>query len=133
MILVDTSVLINYLREIENNKTAQYKDILDKNIPFGINNYIYQELLQGCLTEKDFKLLKKYLDGQKFYSFKNGKESYANAAKIFFGLRRKGITVRSTIDCLIAQMAIENDLYLLHDDTDFERIQDVTSLKIWDN
>lgn len=133
MILVDTSVLINYLRDINNDITEQFKEILNKEITFGINNYIYQELLQGCRTERDYRLLKRYLDSQKFYDFKNGRESFARAAKIYFNLRRKGITIRSTIDCLIAQMVIENDLYLLHDDVDFERMCEVLPLKMWGN
>lgn len=133
MILVDTSILINYFRDVENDGTTQFMEIMEKEIPFGINNYVYQELLQGCLTEKDFKLLKKYLDGQKFYDFKNARESHANAARLYFDLRRKGITIRNTIDCLIAQMTIENDLYLLHDDADFTRIAGHFPIKIWNS
>lgn len=47
------------------------------------------------------------------------------AAKLYFKCRKKGITIRSTIDLLIAQTAIENDLYLLHDDNDFTLIAKV--------
>jgi predicted nucleic acid-binding protein len=132
MILVDTSVLIWYLKNVDNNGTRLFNDILEKELPFGINNYVYQELLQGCRSEKDFRLLKKYLDGQKFYGFKNGRESYAKAAGIYFKLRKKGITIKSTIDCLIAQMAIENDLFLLHNDADFISIAELFPIKIWD-
>jgi predicted nucleic acid-binding protein len=132
MILVDTSVLINYFKNVSNRKTNRFMDVLDRGIPFGINNFIYQELLQGCRTDKDFRLLKKYLDSQKFYDFQNDRESYAQAAMIYYDLRKKGITIRNTIDCLIAQMAVENDLYLLHDDIDFTRMSGVIPLKIWD-
>lgn len=131
MILIDTSVLICYLKNIDNRVTELFNDIVERDLSFGINNFIYQELLQGCQSEKDFRLLKKYLDGQKFYDFKDGRKSYANAAGIYFKLRKKGITIRSTIDCLIAQMAIENDLYLFHDDIDYTRIAGVFPLKIW--
>lgn len=131
MILVDTSVFINYLRKSDNEKTEQFNEILDKGIPFGINYFIYQELLQGCRTERDYKKLKTYLDVQKFYEVKKGRESYADAARIYSKLRKKGITVRSTIDCLIAQMVMEHELYLLHDDTDFDRIAEFFPLKKW--
>jgi len=131
MILVDTSVFINYLRKSDNEKTEQFNEILDKGIPFGINYFIYQELLQGCRTERDYKKLKTYLDVQKFYEVKKGRESYAHAARIYSELSKKGITVRSTIDCLIAQMVIEHELYLLHDDTDFDRIAEFFPLKMW--
>jgi hypothetical protein len=47
-------------------------------------------------------------------------------------LRQKGVTVSSTMDCLIALTAIENDLYLLHNDADYNRIGEHFPLKIWD-
>jgi hypothetical protein len=98
-------------------------------IPFGINPFIYQEVLQGAKTEKDFQRLKKYLETQIFYNLKDEKESFARAAKIYFMCRRKGITVSSTIDCLIVQTVIEHDLYLLHNDPDFDRIKKVVRFK----
>lgn len=132
MILVDTSVFIDYFRNIENPKTDQFQLIIDQDLNFAINNYIFQELLQGCKTEKDYKLLKNYLETQRFIDFKNGRESYAYAAKIYFSLRKKGITMRSTIDCLIAQMAIENNCFLLHNDEDFILMSRFIPLKIWE-
>jgi hypothetical protein len=132
MIMVDTSVLIDYFRDNGNDKTELFNQIQQRNLPFGINNFIYQECLQGCKTEKDYKLLKAHLDTQRFYYFKKGRESYAAAAHIYFELRKHGITVRSTIDCLIAQMVLENDLYLLHNDTDFTHMAPIINLKIWE-
>ena len=105
--------------------------MLDRNLPFGINHLIYLEVLQGSRTEKDYRTLKKYLDTQVFYELKNGKDSYADAAQMYLKLRKKGVTV-STIDCLIAMVAIENDLFLLHNDRDFTRISRCFPLKIWE-
>jgi len=131
MVLVDTSVFINYLKNIENKKVIKFKELLDLKIPFGINPYIYQELLQGTKTEKDFNLLKKYLDTQNFYYLSNGLKSYEEAAKIYFNCRKKGITISSTIDLLIARTCIENDIYLLHDDKDFDLISKMIKIKIY--
>ncbi len=131
MVLVDTSVMIGYLQGKENDAVLTFQYILDNNIPFGINYSIYQEVLQGVKTEKDFDKVKKYLDTQRFYSLKKEKESYASAAKIYFKCRKKGITISSTIDCLIAQTAIENNLFLLHNDSDFDDIAKVVDLKIF--
>lgn len=119
MILVDTSVLISFLKGTRNEQEKKLEDILENNIPFGINKFIYQEILQGAKTEKEFELIKEYLGSQKFYNLKNGIKSYESAAKLYFKCRKNGITVRSTIDLLIAETAIENNLYLLHDDKDF--------------
>jgi hypothetical protein len=51
------------------------------------------------------------------------------AARTWFDARRRGLTIRSAADCLIAQIALENDAFLLHDDDDFERIARVRPLK----
>jgi len=132
MILVDTSVLIDYLRGFDNDGTRKLQYILDQNIPFGITNLIYQELLQGAKNDEEFQLLKEYLETQIFYDIKNGKESYTDAARIYMACRKKGLTVRSTIDILICQTAIENKLYLLHNDKDFENISKAAAdLKIY--
>ena len=131
MVLVDTSVIIDYFQGNENNAILRFQYILDNNIPFGINSLIYQEVLQGAKTEKDFDKIKKYLKTQKFYSLKDEKESYASAARIYFKCKKKGITINSTIDCIIAQTAIENNLYLLHNDSDFDNITKVVDLKIF--
>ena len=125
MVLVDTSVMIDYLSGKENNATHIFQFVLDNNMPFGINSFVYQEVLQGVRTEKDFDKVKKYLDSQRFYSLDDQKGSYASAAKIYFKCRKKGITIGSTIDCLIAQTAIENSLLLLHNDSDFDNIAKV--------
>jgi predicted nucleic acid-binding protein len=131
VVLVDTSVLISYLQGNENNAVLKFQYIIDNNIPFGINSLIYQEVLQGVKTEKDFDKTKRYLDTQRFYSLKDEKESYASAAKIYFRCRKKGLTIGSTIDCLIAQTAIENNLLLLHNDSDFDNIAKIADLKIF--
>jgi len=131
VILVDTSVLIDFLQGARSRGAESFERILEMGIPFGINEFIYLETLQGCRSEKDYKKLKDYLDTQVFYGFKGGRESYAAAAKIYLGLRQKGVTIGGSIDCLIALTAMENDLYLLHGDSDFDRIGEYYPLKIW--
>ena len=132
MILIDTSVLIDYLKGIDNLSVRKFEKILSKKIPFGINNYIYQELLQGALNDKEYKSLAEYLDKQIFYDLKQGKQSFKEAADIYLKCRKKGVTVRSTIDLLIVQTAIENKLSLLHNDLDYTNISRVIKeLKIY--
>jgi predicted nucleic acid-binding protein len=132
MILVDTSVLIDYLRGTENQTVDRFNEIVAKKIPFGINNYIYQELLQGAASESDFKALKEYLSTQIFYSLEKGMESFEAAARIYYRCRKRGLTIRSTIDFLIAETAIENSLMLLHNDSDFSAMAKIIrELKIY--
>ena len=131
MILVDTSVLIDYFRGLDNTHTKKFHQVIESNIPFGISHLIYMDVLQGSQTEKDFRVLKRYLDTQTFYDLKNGRESYAEASRMYLKLRKKGVTIKSTIDCLIARVAVENELFLLHNDADFDRIAMHFPLKIW--
>ncbi len=118
MVLIDTSVLINYLKNKEDKYTNALNILIENNYPVGINNLIYQEILQGAKSEKEFNLLKEYLSQFHFYELK-GKSSYENAALMNIKCRKKGLTVRSTVDLLIAQIAIENDIMLLADDSDY--------------
>ena len=133
MILVDTSVLINYFKGKKGGKTDVFDAVLSYNIPFGISAYTYQELLQGARDEKEFTTLKDYLTGQKIYMLPETAEVYEAAAKLYFDARRKGITPRSTIDILIAHTCIYHDLFLLHDDRDFDALAKLFSqLKIYE-
>lgn len=133
MILVDTSVFIDYLKGKNNNSTQNLEYILESKIPYGINDFIYQEILQGAKDRKEFSLLKKYFETIPFYYLQNGKESYEKASMLHVVCKQKGITIRSTIDLLIAETAIENDLYLLHNDNDFQLMSKVVkNLKIYE-
>lgn len=132
MILVDTSVLIDFLKGQDNLAVHKFSQVIERDIPFGISPVIFLEVLQGAATDTDFKVLKEYLGSQVFYDLKERRESSARAAKMSIELRRKGMAIKSTIDFLIAQTAIDNDLYLLHNDSDFDRIKKVSSLKTWD-
>jgi predicted nucleic acid-binding protein len=132
MVLVDTSILIDYLSGTDNDAVDRFQQILDNNIPFGISPLTYLEVLQCTRTEKDFTTVKSYLETHRFFGLLDEKESYAAAARIYFDCRKKGITINSTVDCLIAQTAIENDLALLHNDADFVRMRKVAPLKIYE-
>ena len=131
MILVDTSVLIDFFKGTKTETVEKLEWVLRKGIPFGINSFIFQEVLQGAASEKEYTLLDSYLRTQRFYDLKDAIESYAGAARIYMSCRKKGITVRSTIDCLIAETALEHDLLLLHNDSDFAAIARVVPLKIY--
>ena len=129
MIFVDTSVLIGFLK----GETSPAIEILEKleleNAPFGLPGVCYQEILQGARDEKEWKLLDNYLGGQELLLAADPAASHRDAARIYFDCRRKGLTIRSTIDCYIAQLVLEQDGVLLHSDGDFKSIQQVRPLK----
>jgi predicted nucleic acid-binding protein len=125
MILVDTSILIGFLKGNNEEPYNKFFEVLDHNIPYGITNIIYQEILQGSKDENEFNTIKEYLGSIPIYELLYGKESYTKAAYVYFQCRKKGITIRSTIDILIAETAMENNLYLLHNDRDYINIKTI--------
>jgi predicted nucleic acid-binding protein len=131
MILVDTSVLIDFLKGFQTEGRDKFEVVLHRKIPFGITSFILQEVLQGAASEKEFLLLKKYLLSQKFYHPKDPVDSFARAARIYMDCRKQGITIRSTIDCIIVQTTIEHDLFLLHNDSDFNAMVKVVPIKFY--
>ena len=131
MILVDTSVLIDFLKGFQTEGRDKFEVVLHRKIPFGITSFILQEVLQGAASEKEFLLLKKYLLSQKFYHPKDPVDSFARAARIYMDCRKQGITIRSTIDCIIVQTALEHDLFLLHNDNDFNVMAKVVPIKLY--
>ena len=125
MILVDTSVWIDYLRGTMTEAVTQFSRLLEERQPFGITSVIYQEILQGADSDVSFARLDTYLRTQLFFHPLDPLASYAEAARLYNRCRRVGITIRSTIDCLIAQTAIEHGLVLLHSDRDFDSLAKV--------
>jgi predicted nucleic acid-binding protein len=123
MYLVDTSVWISYLQDGDSPAAALLDKLLGNPLAIGINHQIYLEILQGAKDKKTFDQLDSYFSGQRFHGFSEAAASYREAARIYFNCRRNGITIRSSIDCLIAQCALENDLILLHEDRDYLRMQ----------
>jgi predicted nucleic acid-binding protein len=133
MILVDASLIIDFIKGKRNPKVLLFEAILKQGIPYGIASYTYQEVLQGARDLYDFVKLDSYLSTQRIYFLPEKIEMYKKAADMFYTLRRRGITVRSTIDVLIAMIAIYNDLFLLHNDKDFDAIaNEMPQLKIFD-
>jgi predicted nucleic acid-binding protein len=131
MILVDTSVLIDFFKGVKTEGSRKFETVLQRGMPFGINSFIFQEVLQGAASEKEFSLLRQYLSTQRFYHLKDPVESFVKAARLYMECRKKGITIRSTIDCLIAETVLEHDLRLLHNDNDFVAMSQVIPLKFF--
>ena len=122
MYLVDTSIWLDYLAGRDAPQVYHLRELLGNPLAVGITDLVLMEILQGARDQKSFDKLLDYFSGQRIYRFANPAESHVAAAKIYFDCRRKGVTVRSTVDCLIAQCAIENELILLHHDNDFKTL-----------
>lgn len=126
MLLIDTSVWIGVFRD-RSSQVRQKLETLINDRDFLLTRFTQLELLQGSLNEKEWAILATYLETQDYIELTSN--SWQAAARIFYDLRRQGLTVRSPIDCCIAQAALENDLLLIHNDRDFETIAQVRSLQ----
>jgi predicted nucleic acid-binding protein len=128
MVIVDTTIWIDYLRGLRNPET----DYFDREVGrqrFGLTDLILCETLQGIRDEKAFTRVLR--DLRKFQVFETGGEELAVlAARNFRRLRRRGHTVRKTIDCLIATFCLRHGHSLLHRDRDFDPFEQVLGLSV---
>ena len=127
MILVDTSVWVGYLRGDERPAVARLEALLERGVPVAVTSIVAQELLEGVATPEAFDRLERYLGSQRRVELSDPWIGAVEAARIYGACRAAGVTIRSSVDCLIARIAIEHDLALLHDDRDFEDIARVVS------
>jgi predicted nucleic acid-binding protein len=126
MLLIDTSVWIGVFRDQSGQVRQQLETLIGDREVF-LTRLTQLELLQGSLNEQEWTLLSTYLETQDYVELTI--HSWQAAARIYYDLRRQGLTVRSPIDCCIAQVALENNLLLIHNDRDFETIAQVRSLQ----
>lgn len=122
MVLVDTSVWVDFLRGTPEPQVQALREMLAGNDAVGTAPIILQEILQGADSGARFEKWRLYFDGLWCYVPVHAVETHVSAARLYQACRRAGKTPRSSNDCLVAQIAIENDLALLHNDRDFEAI-----------
>jgi predicted nucleic acid-binding protein len=128
MIIADTSAWIDYFNGID----AKHTNVLDRELSrnrIGTGDLILAELLQGFRSEKDYQEAKSLMESLDYFDLV-GKEIALLAGQNFRLLRREGITVRKTIDVLIATFCIVNDFELIHNDRDFEPFEEKLGLRI---
>ena len=128
MLIVDSTVWIAYFNGLENPETDYLHTMVDK-MPILIGDLILTEVLQGFRVDSDFEKARRTLG--KYIQVEMVSPALAlQSARNYRLLRRKGITVRKTIDGLIATYCIENEHDLLHSDSDFDGYEKHLGLKV---
>ena len=130
MILLDTSALIEFLNRTGSRFDKSVEVLIANDTDIAIAEITLTEVLQGIRSERDYREVKASLMTLPTISLKDH-DSYIKAADLYRKCRTKGLTIRSTIDVIIAQTAIENNAELLYNDRDFEAIASVSSLKLY--
>jgi predicted nucleic acid-binding protein len=128
-VIFDTSVWIDYLNGVKNSQANLLNEYIENDQPLLICPVIIQEILQGISTDKDFENIKDSLLSFEILNI-SSLEAAIGAAQLYRQLRKKGITINKSNDCLIAFYAIRFDVGLIHKDSDFDKIAKQSSLKI---
>lgn len=131
-ILVDTSVWIDALNGKQNWQTKLLSRLIDNDVAIVLCPIIIQEILQGIRSDSDFKHVKESLDGFEVLEIEPIQAAYG-AAELYRNIRKQGITVRKSNDCLIAYYSIYCNTLLLHNDEDFNKIAGFTTLQTLKN
>lgn len=123
MILVDSSVWIDYFRGADTQPSRHLAQAIDQAHPrLLVGDLIMLEVLQGFRNERQAHTALQAFDLYDQVTL-GGRDAAVQSARNYRLLRAKGITVRSSLDCLIATFCIENDLLLLHNDRDYDPFQ----------
>jgi predicted nucleic acid-binding protein len=132
VIVVDTSVLVDYFRDRPTWQVEALEQLQKDGFPTLIPVVCSQEVLMGARSEREWKVLAEYLGSHEPLAPADPWATHLGAARIFFECRRRGITPRSSVDCLVAQLVLEGDHLLLHADEDYEKIQGVRPLRTFE-
>jgi predicted nucleic acid-binding protein len=128
MLVVDSTVWVDYFNGVKTPQTNYLDTILDR-APILVGDLILTEVLQGFRTDADFEDARGALN--KFtQSGMVGSDLALQSARNYRFLRRNGVTVRKTIDSLIATYCIENNHELLHNDSDFDGYEQHLGLQV---
>jgi predicted nucleic acid-binding protein len=120
MLLVDTTVWIDFFASRELPHVRLLEDALLQDDDICICGVILTEVLQGIRDDKDYRKITKRFQSLVFLPMTP--ETFILSADIYRLLRKKGITIRNAVDCMIAAVAIEHRVPLLHNDRDYEPI-----------
>lgn len=119
-VLVDTSVWIDFFRGVESDKVAKLEELIQQKDDICCCGFILTEVLQGIREEKAFAATKRLFDGLLY--LEDDRSTFELGAGLYRELRRKGATIRSPIDCLIAATVVQHGVNLLENDRDFHFI-----------
>lgn len=130
MIVVDTSVWIDVLNDVDSPKASRCTELLQDGAPLALTDVIFTEILQGFRHEPDARRVEEHLRAFPVLRLED-LDDFAFAAELYRKARRAGITIRKTLDCLIATPCVRDGAPILHSDEDFDRLASCTDLEIF--
>lgn len=130
MIVVDTSVWIDVLNDNDTPQATRCAELIESGQPVALTDAVLAEVLQGLRSEREAQLVERHLRDFPILRLE-GVDDFVLAAELYRTARRAGVTVRKTIDCLIAAPCVRTGAPLLHADSDFDLLATCTPLRIY--
>jgi predicted nucleic acid-binding protein len=130
VIVVDTSVWIDVLNDTPAPQAQRCVQLIESREPIALTDVILTEVLQGLRSDREAALVERHLRAFPILRLEE-LDDFVLAAKLYRAARRAGVTIRKTLDCLIAAPCVRTGAPLLHADGDFDRLATCTPLRIW--
>ena len=127
MVLVDTTVWIDFFGARLEPHVDALRELIENDEDLCVCGVILAEVLQGIRSDADYRKTKDYFSALILLPMRES--TFVRAADLYRSLRRKGVTIRKPVDCMIAAVAMEHGLPLLHNDRDFDQIAKHSKLK----
>ena len=128
MVLIDTTVWVDFFGDRPLPHVTALQEMIEDDQDLCVCGVILTEVLQGIRSDVDYRKTKDYFESLILMPMR--KATFERSASLYRSLRKKGVTIRKPIDCMIASVAIEHDLPLLHNDRDFDQIAKHSKLKL---
>ena len=121
MVLVDTTVWIDFFSGRSLPHVKEVEDLLINREDLCICGIVLTEVLQGIRKDSEFERTRDLFNNLIFLPMNYS--IFLRSAEIYRSLRKRGITIRKPVDCMIASVALENEIYLIDNDKDFDPIE----------
>lgn len=130
MIVVDTSVWIDVLNERRSPQATRCIELIEGGEPIALTDVVVTEILQGLRSDREARLVERHLKAFPILRLSN-MDDFVLAADLYRAARRAGVTIRKTLDCLIAAPCVRTGAPLLHADADFDQLATCTPLRLY--
>jgi predicted nucleic acid-binding protein len=130
VIVVDTSVWVDVLGGRRTRQALRCVELIEGGEPVALTDVIFTEVLQGLRDQHEAELVECHLRGFPILRLE-GLEDFSFGAELYRTARAAGVTIRKTLDCLIAAPCVRTGAPLLHRDADFDRLASCTPLRVF--
>lgn len=129
MIVVDTTVWIDFLNGRDARHVDELARLIDADAGIALTDVILTEVLQGIRSDDEYRLVDERLTAFDIFRL-DTLDDFRRAAAMYRHARRQGLTIRRTLDCLIASVCVRESLPILHNDNDFDLLARCSDLQI---